>query len=462
MNVVPVLAIVGRPNVGKSTLFNRLTRTRDALVASVAGLTRDRNYGEAEFEGRRFIVIDTGGVGEDHSDLTELMTLQVKQALQEADVILFVVDTRAGVTAADLTIAIQCRQTNKPCYLVCNKVDDLDVNVACAEFHSLGLGEPQPIAAVHGRGIHSLLTNCLPTIVDEMAAAIEPPPGIKIAIIGRPNVGKSTLVNRMLGEERVIVYDLPGTTRDSIYIPFERHGKHYVVIDTAGVRRRGKVKLTVEKFSVIKTLRAIEAANVAIVVIDAQEGVTEQDLHLIGYVLEAGRSIIIAVNKWDGLTQEQRQKVNKTLARRLNFLDFAPQKMISALHGTGVGELFAEIQRVYAAANKTMTTSGLTRLLQQAVKEHEPPLVRGRRVKLRYAHAGGHNPPVIVIHGTQTASLPKSYQRYLIKYFREALKLVGTPVKLELKTSENPYKDKRNTLTPLQEYKHKQQQKKRK
>ncbi len=461
MNTVPVVAIMGRPNVGKSTLFNRLTKTRDALVANISGLTRDRQYGEALFEEQPFIVIDTGGVGEETSDIEGLTTAQAELAIAEADLILFIVDAKAGATAGDQNLANQCRRLKKPCFLVCNKVDGMEPEIACADFYSLGLGEPHPITASHGRGINALLRKCLPSAeVQAQQQEEEAPEGIKIAIVGRPNVGKSTLVNRMLGEERVVVYDTPGTTRDSIFIPLERHGKQYVLIDTAGVRRRGKVKQTIEKFSVIKTLQAIEAANVVIILIDAQEGVTEQDLHLIGFVLETGKSIITAVNKWDGLSPDHRERVKTELDRRLNFLDFAPQKMISALHGTGVGDLFKAVQRVYAAATRTMTTSKLTKLLEQAVSEHSPPLVRGRRVKLRYAHAGGHNPPVIVIHGTQTRALPKSYQRYLMNYFRKALDLVGTPVKLELKTSENPYKDKRNKLTPRQQRKRKRIMKK--
>lgn len=435
--MLPVIAIVGRPNVGKSTLFNCLTKTRDALVADFAGLTRDRLYGEGRLGSKPYIVVDTGGLGTPEHPIENLAAQQSERAIEEADLILFLCDARAGLTAADQTLAQSLRKLGKPVFLVVNKSEGLNTDLVAAEFYGLGLGEPYFIAAAHNSGISDLMDLVLESFPEEEIP--ESAKGIKIAVIGRPNVGKSTLINRMLGEERVVVFDQPGTTRDSIYIPYERHGKPYILIDTAGVRRRGQIKEVIEKFSVIKTLKAIESCHVAILVIDAQENITEQDLHLLGFALEAGKALVIAVNKWDGLTQDQREWIKIELERRLSFVDFVKIKFISALHGTGVGELYPLVEQAYTSAHCELVTSQLTHILEQAIAAHQPPLVKGRRIKLRYAHPGGHNPPCIVIHGKQTRSLPGSYQRYLESFYRKALHLIGTPIRIELRDSDNPY-----------------------
>ncbi|MHB8820143.1 MAG: ribosome biogenesis GTPase Der [Pseudomonadaceae bacterium] len=471
--MVPVIALVGRPNVGKSTLFNRLTKSRDAIVAEYAGLTRDRQYGEAKWQGRTYIVIDTGGISGDEEGIDAKMAEQSLQAIEEADAVLFMVDSRAGLTAADQMIAEHLRKRNKRSFLVANKVDTVDPDLARAEFSPLGLGDALPIAAAHGRGISHMLDAALGIfpkdnaeegeavegeVAEEVAQGQEakriPGPsekdGIKIAIIGRPNVGKSTLVNRMLGEERVIVYDQAGTTRDSIYIPFERDGEKYTLIDTAGVRRRGKIFEAVEKFSVVKTLQAIQDANVVIFVMDAREGVVEHDLNLLGFVLETGRALVIALNKWDGMEQGEKDYVKTELERRLFFVDFADIHFISAKHGTGVGHLYKSVQASFTSAVTRWPTSRLTQILEDAVREHQPPMVAGRRIKLRYAHLGGANPPLIVIHGNQVDAVPKSYSRYLENTYRRVLKLVGTPIRIEYKGGENPYEGKKNTLTDRQ------------
>ncbi len=471
--MVPVIALVGRPNVGKSTLFNRLTKSRDAIVAEYAGLTRDRQYGEAKWQGRTYIVIDTGGISGDEEGIDAKMAEQSLQAIEEADAVLFMVDSRAGLTAADQMIAEHLRKRNKRSFLVANKVDTVDPDLARAEFSPLGLGDALPIAAAHGRGISHMLDAALGIfpkdnaeegeavegeVAEEVAQGQEakriPGPsekdGIKIAIIGRPNVGKSTLVNRMLGEERVIVYDQAGTTRDSIYIPFERDGEKYTLIDTAGVRRRGKIFEAVEKFSVVKTLQAIQDANVVIFIMDAREGVVEHDLNLLGFVLETGRALVIALNKWDGMEQGEKDYVKTELERRLFFVDFADIHFISAKHGTGVGHLYKSVQASFTSAVTRWPTSRLTQILEDAVREHQPPMVAGRRIKLRYAHLGGANPPLIVIHGNQVDAVPKSYSRYLENTYRRVLKLVGTPIRIEYKGGENPYEGKKNTLTDRQ------------
>ncbi|AMQ91363.1 ribosome-associated GTPase EngA [Aggregatibacter actinomycetemcomitans] len=491
----PVVALVGRPNVGKSTLFNRLTRTRDALVADFPGLTRDRKYGHAHLAGHDFIVIDTGGIDGTEEGVEEKMAEQSLLAIEEADIVLFLVDARAGLTSADIGIANYLRQRqNKTTVVVANKVDGIDADSHCAEFYQLGLGDVAQIAASQGRGVVSLMEQVLSPLAEQMTeeSAVENPDvssndadtaefdewdedfdfsneedtalldeelaqeqtpdkkNIKIAIVGRPNVGKSTLTNRILGEDRVVVYDLPGTTRDSIYIPMEHDNQDYTLIDTAGVRKRGKVHLAVEKFSVIKTLQAIQDANVVLLVIDARENISDQDLSLLGFILNAGRSLVIVVNKWDGLDTEVKNRVKSELDRRLDFIDFARVHFISALHGSGVGNLFDSIKEAYECATQKMTTSMLTRILQIATEEHQPPMISGRRVKLKYAHPGGYNPPIIVIHGNQVDKLPDSYKRYLSNHFRRSLKIIGSPIRLQFQEGNNPFAGRRNKLTPNQ------------
>ncbi|AZT83714.1 ribosome biogenesis GTPase Der [Marinobacter sp. NP-4(2019)] len=453
--MIPVIALVGRPNVGKSTLFNQMTRSRDALVADFPGLTRDRKYGEGTYEGQRFIVIDTGGLtGDDEQGLDAEMARQSLQAVEEADIVLFLVDGRAGLTSGDEVIANHLRKTGKRAHLVVNKTDGQDPDIAAADFYSLGFESTFLIAASHNRGIRSLLESLLPSAEEmEEQDRAERYPGIRIGVVGRPNVGKSTLVNRMLGEDRVVVYDMPGTTRDSVYIPYERQGSQYTLIDTAGVRRRKNVREVVEKFSIIKTLQAIEDAHVVILVIDAREGLVDQDLHLIGFVLDAGRSLVIAVNKWDGMDPEERARVKEQVRRRLDFLDYADKHYISALHGSGVGVMYESVQACYESAMAKWPTNRLTAILQDAIAQHQPPMVQGRRIKLRYGHQGGSNPPVIVVHGNQTDALPGSYKRYLENTFRKVLNVTGSPIRFEFRSSENPFAGKVDRLTPRQRVK---------
>lgn len=446
----PVIALVGRPNVGKSTLFNQLTRSRDALVADLPGLTRDRKYGDARVEDKSFIVIDTGGIGEGEAGIDAHMAEQSRLAIQEADIVLFLTDARVGVTGADQEIAAELRTLNKRVHLVVNKIDGVHEDAALAEFHGLGLGEIFAIAASHGRGITQMMQDVLADVPPDAEEAPLAETGIKIAIVGRPNVGKSTLVNRLLGEERVVVFDMPGTTRDSIYIPYERHGKKYTLIDTAGVRRRGRVDEGVEKFSVIKTLQAIKDAHVVVLVMDARESIVDQDLHMLGFALQAGRSLVIAINKWDGMDDYDRGQVKQDIERRLDFIPWARVHLISARHGTGVGDLYPSIERAHASSTIRVTTNRLTRILEDAVEQHQPPMVGGRRIKLRYAHLGGQNPPLIVIHGNQTAAVPNAYKRYLENIYRKVLKIEGTPVVIEFKTGDNPFKDRKNELSPAQ------------
>ncbi|RVU41807.1 ribosome biogenesis GTPase Der [Rheinheimera riviphila] len=471
--MLPVVALVGRPNVGKSTLFNRLTRTRDALVADFPGLTRDRKYGSVDYEGLEFIVVDTGGIDGSEEGIELEMAEQSLRAIDEADIVLFMVDARTGVNGADSAIANHIRRINKKVFVVANKTDGLDADTAIADFYSLGIGEVYPIAAAHGRGVTNLLQQALVPLLSESQAArlaayeagepLEPVDEdaeklardlhIKLAIVGRPNVGKSTLTNRILGEERVIVFDMPGTTRDSIYIPMERGDRKYTLIDTAGVRRRGKIDDVVEKFSVVKTLQAIEDANVVILVLDAQQGISDQDLSILGFVLNSGRSLVIAVNKWDGLNDSIKDEVKRELDRRLGFIDFARLHFISALHGSGVGNLFESVEEAFDSATRRVSTALLTKIMTMAQEDHQPPLVKGRRVKLKYAHAGGYNPPLIVIHGNQVEDLPDSYKRYLMNYFRKSLQMMGTPVRVEFRGGENPFAERRSNLTPHQTYK---------
>ncbi|NCF24541.1 MAG: ribosome biogenesis GTPase Der [Gammaproteobacteria bacterium] len=451
--MLPVIALIGRPNVGKSTLFNRLTRSRDALVADYPGLTRDRKFGFGKLGPIPYLVIDTGGVAGGEVGIEEHTAGQTVRALEEADAAIVMVDARDGLTAADEHVADLARRHAKRVWLAVNKAEGLDAAVASSEFHSLGIGAPHAVSAAHGDHVSALIE----AVLDEFEVEADEPEQeaddeeLRIAVIGRPNVGKSTLVNRLLGEERLVVFDQPGTTRDSVAVPFERNDRKYVLIDTAGIRRRARVHEAIEKFSVIKALQAIEQAQVVIAVLDAHEGITEQDVSLLGLVLERGRALVVVTNKWDGLSAAERKHVRDELDRRLPFLDFAERITISALHGTAVGDLLPAVERACKAAMSDLSTTELTRELESAVTAHPPPLVRGRRIRLRYAHQGGRNPPVIVIHGNQTERVPEAYRRYLINRFRKAFKLRGTPVRLSFKTSENPYKGRRNKLTPRQQ-----------
>jgi GTP-binding protein len=452
--MLPVIALIGRPNVGKSTLFNRLTRSRDALVADYPGLTRDRKYGFGKLGAVPYLVIDTGGVAGGESGIDERTVEQTVRALGEADIAIVMVDGREGVTAADEHVADLARRHATKVWLAVNKAEGLDADIAASEFHSLGIGEPHAVSAAHGDRIGALMDAVLADYEvddEEQDAAEDDDEELRIAVIGRPNVGKSTLINRLLGEDRLVVFDQPGTTRDSVAVPFERNDRNYVLIDTAGIRRRARVHEVIEKFSIIKALQAIEQAQVVIAVLDAHEGITEQDVSLLGLVLERGRALVVVTNKWDGLTANERKHVRDELERRLPFLDFAERISISALHGTAVGDLLPAVERAYKAATRDLSTTELTRELESAVTAHPPPLVRGRRIRLRYAHQGGRNPPVIVIHGNQTERVPEAYRRYLINRFRKVFKLRGTPVRLSLKTSDNPYKGRRNKLTPRQD-----------
>ncbi|MDO8862128.1 ribosome biogenesis GTPase Der [Haliea sp. E1-2-M8] len=451
--MVPVIALVGRPNVGKSTLFNQLTRSRDALVANLSGLTRDRKYGEARIGSRRFIAIDTGGISGDEMGIEAQMAGQSLLAIEEADAVLFLVDAREGLNAADEALARHLRQRNKSFHVVVNKIDGLNEDVALGDFYALGVEHLFAIAASHGRGVRQMIDDVLATFPEAETSAhaeFDHRDSVRVAIVGRPNVGKSTLVNRLLGEERVVVYDEPGTTRDSIYIDYERDGQRYTLIDTAGVRRRKNVRETVEKFSIVKTLKAIDDAHVVLLVMDAHEGIVDQDMHLLGHCIDAGRGLVLAVNKWDGIEPHQRDWIKTELNRRLIFADYADTHFISALHGTGVGLLYKSILAAHSSATRKLNTNQLTRILEGAVFDHAPPMINGRRIKLRYAHPGGQNPPLIIIHGNQTASVPNSYQRYLEKVFRRELKLTGTPVRIEFRTAENPFEGKRNQLTQRQ------------
>ena len=455
--MLPVIALIGRPNVGKSTLFNRLTRSRDAIVADYAGLTRDRQYGFGKLGQIPYIVIDTGGVAGGEEGIAEAMVEQTIHALKEADVAIILVDARAGLTAADGHVVKLARKHATRSWLAVNKAEGLDTTIACAEFYSTGIADPVAISASHGYRVSALIEAVLEEFEDKESGdesdSEEEDSALRIAIVGRPNVGKSTLANRLLGEDRFVVFDQPGTTRDSVAVPFERNDKKYLLIDTAGIRRRARVKETVEKFSIVKALQAIERAQVVIAVLDAHEGVTEQDVSLLGLVLERGRALVVVANKWDGMSASDRRHVRNELERRTPFLDFAERITISALHGTAVGDLLPAVERAFAAATRDMSTTALTKALESAVAEHPPPLVRGRRIRLRYAHQGGRNPPVIVIHSNQTDKLPDAYRRFLINRFRKIFKLKGTPIRLSLKTGRNPFEGRRNKLTPRQERK---------
>jgi len=445
----PVIALVGRPNVGKSTLFNRLTRTRDAIVADYPGLTRDRQYGTGRVGKSPYIIVDTGGLSGEAEGVDPLMASQVKTAIEDADAVVFLVDGRQGLIPADEVIAQYIRQFDKPVQVLVNKSEGADVSVIGTEFFRLGLGDPFAISSAHGDNV----TQAMDYILDRLPQASEDDeidlddhPGVRVAVIGRPNVGKSTLINRMIGEDRVVAFDMPGTTRDSIFVPFDRNGKEYTLIDTAGVRRRKNIKESIEKFSIVKAIEAMEDSHVVILLIDGSEGLTDQDLTLLGLAIESGRGLIIAVNKWDNLSKDQRDWVKNELKFRLQFADYAKQHIISALHGTGVGDLFKTINAVHLAAFKRVSTSDLNRVMEQAVLEHQPPLISGRRVKLRYAHLGGLNPPRIIIHGNQVNKLPTAYTKYLIGVFRKAFKWVGTPVTIEYKITENPFEGRKNKM----------------
>jgi len=437
----PVVVLVGRPNVGKSTLFNRLTGTRDALVADMPGVTRDRQYGYGRLGPMPYVVVDTGGLVEQPSGIEAPMRLQTERAVAEADVLIFLADARSGLTPQDHFVARELRRSGKAVFLAVNKAEGLDPSTAAADFHSLGLGEPLAIASAHGEGCRELMERALAGFD---AAAVQAETSvddgrIRIAVIGRPNVGKSTLVNRLIGDDRVIASDMPGTTRDSIFVPFERDERQFTLIDTAGVRRRGKVEDFVEKASVAKTLQAIDTAHVVIFVVDAHDSIGEQDASVLGLALARGRALLIAVNKWDGIPMEQRDEIRRQLELKLDFVPYAPVHFISARHGTGVGELVAATIRAYDAAMTEIPTPKLSKTLERAIAQHQPPMVRGRRIKLRYAHQGGRNPPRIIVHGNQTAHVPESYTRYLANVFRREFDLFASPVAVEYRTDANPF-----------------------
>jgi GTPase len=436
----PTLVIVGRPNVGKSTLFNRLTRSRDAIVANAPGLTRDRHYGEGRIGEKPYLVVDTGGFEPvAGAGIFREMARQTRQAIDEADAIVFVVDARAGLTAQDRDIAEELRRAGRPVHVVVNKSEGMASPLAVAEFHALGLGEPLAISAAHGDNVSDLVDLVLAPFFADGENLEEGEKSVKVAIVGRPNVGKSTLVNALLGEDRVVVFDQPGTTRDAIYVHFERDGNRYTLIDTAGLRKRGRVEEAPEKFSVIKTMQAVADANVAILVLDARQDISEQDAHIAGFILEAGRALVVAVNKWEGLRDDERELIKRALLRNIGFLDFAKLHFISALKGSGIAALMKSVDAAYRAAMARLPTPKLTRALQAAVARQQPPRAGTVRPKLRYAHQGGANPPRIVIHGTALDRVPDSYRRYLERFFRDAFKLQGTPLKVEFRSGRNPY-----------------------
>ena len=439
----PVIALIGRPNVGKSTLFNRLTRSRDALVADLPGLTRDRHYGEGRIGDRPFLVIDTGGFEPVAKEgIVHEMAKQTRQAIVEADVVVFIVDGRQGLTPHDKTITDFLRKSGRQVMLVVNKSEGMKYTSVTADFYELGLGDPYVISAAHGDGVADLVDEALDIAINgkpQEENEEAPLRGIKIAIVGRPNVGKSTMVNTLLGEERVIAFDMPGTTRDSIEIPFERNGKHYTLIDTAGIRRKGKVFEAIEKFSVVKTLQSISEANVVLLLLDAQQDISEQDAHIAGFILESGRALVVGINKWDGLTSDHRDHIKREIDRKLTFLTFAKFHYISALKSTGIMQMLKSIDAAYAAAMAKLPTPQLTRALQEALDHQQPRRKGSIRPKLRYAHQGGQNPPIIVIHGNALESIESSYKRYLEKHFRDSFSLTGTPLRIEFRSGKNPF-----------------------
>ena len=447
----PTLVLVGRPNVGKSTLFNRLTRSRDALVADLPGLTRDRHYGQGRVGEKPFIVVDTGGFEPVAKDgILSEMARQAREAIAEADVIVFLVDGRAGLSPQDKRIAQQLREARAPVYLAVNKTEGMRREIVTAEFHELALGEPYAVSAEHGEGVRDLVEIALESFpVDRGDEDLPDHP--RVAVIGRPNVGKSTLVNRLLGEERMIAFDQPGTTRDAIEVELELDGRRYTLIDTAGIRRKGKVFEAVEKFSVVKTLQAIERANVVVLVVDAADEITEQDAHIAGYILEAGRALVVGINKWDALDTERRKDVKRDLERKLQFLDFAEFHHVSARMGTGIKPLMASVDSAYKAATAKLSTPRLTRALQAAVEQQQPPMAGRFRPKMRYAHQGGSNPPIVVIHGSGLDGVKAPYKRYLENQFQKAFNLKGTPLRIELRSSANPFEGRKKPLTEKQD-----------
>ena len=441
--MLPIVAIVGRPNVGKSTLFNRLTRSRAAIVANVPGLTRDRHYGRGRVGNKAYLVVDTGGFEPVATDgILHQMARQARQAVDEADAVLFVVDARTGLVPQDSAIAEELRRSGRRVFLVVNKAEGMAPGIAGAEFHALGMGDPLPVSAEHGDSVSDLMDLVLASVPSSREASREDDRHPRIAIVGRPNVGKSTLVNALLGEERVVVYDQPGTTRDSIHIEFERGGRRYTLIDTAGLRRRGRVADAPEKFSVMKALQAIDDANVAILVLDARQDISEQDAHVAGFILEAGRALVVAVNKWERLPEEERDLVKRALVRKLDFLGFARLHFVSALTGHGLAPLMKSVDEAYASAMARLPTPRLSRALAAAVVQQAPPRYGVLRPKLRYAHQGGVNPPLIIVHGNSLEHVPETYRRYLERFFREAFKLQGTPLRVDFKSGSNPYADK--------------------
>ena len=449
----PVIALVGRPNVGKSTLFNCLTKTRDALVADYPGLTRDRKYGHAVQDEVEYTVIDTGGLSGENEGVDIKMAAQTLLAIEESTLILFLVDARDGLTVADQNIAEQLRRYGKKIFLVVNKVDGFDVDQVKTDFYALGFQDLYGISSANNRGVPSMMTSIFSQFEFDSTLMMEQAEGIRVAMVGRPNVGKSTLINRILGEDRVVAFDEPGTTRDSILVPFERDGTQYTLIDTAGVRRRKNIKLAVEKFSVIKALQAIDYANVVILVIDAHVGISDQDLSLLSYIIDAGRALVIAVNKWDGMDDYDKNRIKIDLERKLGFVTFADIYFISALHGSNVGLLYKAVNNAYDSAFINLTTPELTRLLEKAAEANQPPIVKARRLKMRYAHQGGRNPPIIVIHGPDPELVPAPYKRYLMNFFRQVLKIKGTPIRIEFKAGANPYSGRRNVLSRRQQVK---------
>jgi GTP-binding protein len=447
------IVIIGCPNAGKSTLFNHLTGSRDALVADQPGVTRDLQYGRFEHEGRTFLLVDTGGLYDIHEtnrSIAEIVSEQSLRAVDEADAVFWLVDGRAGLTSIEENLAAKLRRIRPCLYLLVNKTEGLDRHSVCADFHKLGVGDPMPVSARRGSGIAAVLGRVMREVPEHSIEQAPAADELRICIIGRPNAGKSTLVNRMLGEERMLTWDEPGTTRDSISIPFQRQGKNYQLVDTAGIRRRARVTDKIEKFSIVKSLEAIESGEVILLVMDATEGITEHDLTLLGMTAKLGKSLLIAINKWDGLDADQKRKIKNQLDRKLEFAAYACIHFISALHGTGVGKLFVTIEKIRAVQTREYKPSKLTDILEKAVDSHPPPAIRGRRIKLRYAHLGGHNPLRVIIHGNQTEHVPESYQRYLANTYHKQLKLTGTPVQLVFKTGDNPYKDRKNILSDRQ------------